>query len=31
VTLTDFEKGIYYVRLVVEDSNFILKKLSVSK
>lgn len=31
MTLTDFEKGIYFIRLIMEDSNFILKKLSVSK
>lgn len=31
VALTDFERGIYYVKLVLEDSSIILKKLSVSK
>ncbi len=31
MSLTDFEKGIYYVRLILEDSSFTLKKLSVIK
>ena len=31
VALTDFERGIYYVRLVLDDSSIILKKLSVIK
>ena len=31
VALTDLERGIYYVKLVLEDSNIILKKLSVSR
>jgi hypothetical protein len=31
VALTDFERGIYYVKLVLDDSSTILKKLSVSK
>ena len=31
VALTDFERGIYYVKLVLDDSSIILKKLSVSK
>ena len=31
VALTDFERGIYYVKLVLEDSSIILKKLSVSR
>jgi hypothetical protein len=29
MALTDFEKGIYYVKLVLDDSSIILKKLSV--
>jgi hypothetical protein len=29
--LAGFEKGIYYIKLIMEDSNFILKKLLVSK
>ena len=31
VALTDFERGIYYVKLVLDDSSIVLKKLSVSK
>ena len=31
VALSDFERGIYYVKLVLDDSSIILKKLSVSK
>jgi hypothetical protein len=31
MTLAGFEKGIYYIKLIMEDSNFILKKLLVSK
>ena len=31
VALSDFERGIYYVKLVLEDSSIILKKLSVSR
>jgi hypothetical protein len=31
VPLTDFERGIYYVKLILGDSNIILKKLSVIK
>ena len=29
--LTNFERGIYYVKLILENSRIILKKLSVSK
>ena len=31
VPLTDFERGIYYVKLILGDSSIILKKLSVIK
>jgi predicted esterase len=31
VDLTDFERGIYYLKLVLDNSRIILKKLSVSK
>ena len=31
MSLTDFDKGIYHVRLVLDDSSFTLKKLSVYK
>ena len=31
LSLADYEKGIYYVRLILEDSSSILKKLSVFK
>ncbi len=31
VALTDYDRGIYYVRLVLDDLSIILKKLSVSK
>ena len=31
LALKDFERGIYYVKLVLGDSSIILKKLSVSK
>jgi hypothetical protein len=29
--LAGFERGIYYIKIIMEDSNFILKKLLVSK
>jgi hypothetical protein len=31
MTLAGFERGIYYIKIIMEDSNFILKKLLVSK
>ena len=31
IDLRDYEKGIYYVRLVLDDSSTFLKKLLVSK
>ena len=31
ISLTDFEKGIYHVRLILDDSRSILKKLSIFK
>jgi hypothetical protein len=31
LSLAEYEKGIYYVRLILEDSSSILKKLSVVK